>query len=412
MPTVSPGRIPPLDALRFAGVLAVVALHAGVAYSTVVPWWYVKDPEKSRWVDLVLAVADGFPMPLLFAVSGFFALPSLNRRGAAGFVAGKVWRLLVPLIGLTVLYCPVIAYVDFLDKGGRAGFFEHWLALLPSLADWGFRYFSGTQATAASREMIWPYHLWFLAMLFVFCLALAAARGVAGPGLTRQMAGRGAGWGRFCGLACGVGLAAGLGQLVWPDAAWGRLGPFLAFQPARVPQYVGFFLLGAFAWRRGWFVTHAVPGGLWRWGIGAAVLLVLLVASRIAATGAGSNAAGFLVAHGLARTGFALAVMGLLAVAMARTGTQSLWRRPGVSAASFNLYLLHFPPIIVMQYVLIGTGLPIAVKFALCFLVPTAACLGLGRLFGRRRRILVPVVVAVVFGLCLALWRSGGLAGA
>ncbi|KHK04552.1 acyltransferase family protein [Desulfovibrio sp. TomC] len=399
------GRIATLDGLRLVGVLAVVALHAGVAYSTVVPWWYVSDPARSRLIDILLSVADGFAMPLLFAVSGYFALPSLRRRGVAGFVVGKAWRLLVPLIGLTLFYCPVIAYVDYRDKGGTEGFFAHWLAMLPSLADWRWLYFSGMQAPAAARDLVWPYHLWYLALLFLFCLGLAAVGCVAGSVLARRIEGSGAGWGRFAVLALVVGVAAGLGQFFWSDAAWVRLGPFLAFQPARVPQYIGFFLLGLVAWKHGWFVKHALPGCLWVWSLGTVVLLVAMVASRVAALAGGLLAGGFLVAHGLARTGFALAVMGLLAAALARTGPQSLWQRPGLDAASFDLYLLHFPLLIVLQYALVTTGLPIIAKVGLCFLVPTAACLGVGRLFGRRRRLTMPVVAGVVFLVCLVVWR-------
>ena len=402
--TAAPGRIMALDGLRMAGVLAVAALHAGVAYGTVVPWWYVTDPTRSRLMDLALAVLDGFPMPLLFAVAGYFALPSLNRRGAAGFVAGKARRLLVPLVGLTLFYCPVIAYVDFLDKGGTGGFYKRWLALLPSLADWRLLYFSANQATAAARDMAWPYHLWFLPMLFLFCLTLVAGRRVAGPQSTRQAPGTGAGWGRFCLLAFGVGLAAGLGQLVWPDAAWARLGPFLAFQPARLPQYAGFFFLGVFAWKRGWFLEHAAPGRIWVWGLAAAVFFAFMAASRMAAMGAGSNAVGPFVAYGLARTGFALAVMGVLAAALVRTGTWARRQRPGLDIASFDLYLLHFPLVIVLQYALVGTGLPIAGKFIVCFSIPAAACLGIGRLFGRRRGAFVPVFAAAAFCLSLAVW--------
>ncbi|OLN27235.1 hypothetical protein DVDV_2201 [Desulfovibrio sp. DV] len=134
------------------------------------------------------------------------------------------------------------------------------------------------------------------------------------------------------------------------------------------------------------------------------VLFVAMVASRVVAMAGGAQAGWLLVFHGLARTGFALAVMGLLAVALARTGKQSLWQRPGLDVASFDLYLLHFPPVIVLQYALVGTELPIVAKFVVCFLVPAAACLGFGRLFGRQQRLTVPVIAAVAFVLCLVVW--------
>jgi peptidoglycan/LPS O-acetylase OafA/YrhL len=402
--TVSPGRIPSLDALRFVGVLAVVALHAGAAYSTVIPWWYVGDPDKSRLVDFVLAIWDGFTMPLLFAVAGYVALPSLARHGVAGFVAGKVRRLLVPLVGLTLLYCPVIAYVDFLDKGGRGGFFAHWLALLPSAADWRYRLFSAAAADGPAQDVMWPFHLWFLAVLFLFCLGLAGWRLLVGPGLTQPAAGGRAGWGWFGLAALAVGVAAGLGQLSGPDVAWARVGPFLAFEPKRLPLYAGFFLLGTYAWRRGWFVAHAVPGRAWAWGLGAVVLLILMVASRVASITAGPGGGWFAFSHGLAQAGFALAVTGLLAVVMDRTRPDCGWRRPGFFAVSFDLYLLHFPPVILLQYGLVGSAVPIAVKYGLCFGVPTAVCLGLGRLLGRHRRLLTPIAVAATCCFCLAVW--------
>ena len=115
--TAAGGRIAPLDALRLVGVLAVVALHAGVAYGTVVPWWYVTDPARTRLMDFVLALTDGFPMPLLFAMAGYFACPSLERHGPAGFVLGKARRLLVPLVGLTLFYCPVISLCGLFGQG-------------------------------------------------------------------------------------------------------------------------------------------------------------------------------------------------------------------------------------------------------------------------------------------------------
>lgn len=105
--------------------------------------------------------------------------------------------------------------------------------------------FSTTQATSVTRDMVWSYHLWFLSLLFLFCLALAAARRVAGSGLARPARAGGPSRGRFGLLALGVGLAAGVGQLCWPDGAWGRLGPSRLSSWRAFPSMPGFSCSGS-----------------------------------------------------------------------------------------------------------------------------------------------------------------------
>lgn len=402
----TPARFWQLDALRLAGVLAVVVQHAAVAYSAYVPWWYVRDPAKSALADLLLLVCDGATMPLLFALAGYFALPSLDRRGLGGFLAGRARRLLVPLVGLTLFFCPIIAYVDYLDKGGRDGFLAHWLAIVPTALDWRFLLFASADAAKVSQTLLWSFHRWFLAMLSVFCLVLAAARLTAGPGLTRRGSWGAWGLGRIGLLALGVGLAAGVGQMACPDPAWARLGPFLVFQPTRLPLYAGFFLLGAFVWKGGWSADHGLPGRPWAWGLACLVALVAMARTggdAIEAWAAGGPSVPLALANGLARTAFALAATVLAAWLIGRAKAGSPWRRPGLSRTSFDLYLYHFPPVVVLQYWLCGTALPMAAKFAVCTAVPILACLGASRLCGRRAWTR-PALVGLTFVGCAMFW--------
>lgn len=395
-----------LDALRLAGVLAVVVQHAAVAYSAYVPWWYVRDPAKSALADFLLLVCDGATMPLLFAVAGYFALPSLDRRGLAGFLAGRARRLVVPLVGLTLFFCPIIAYIDYLDKGGRDGFFAHWLAIVPTALDWRFMLFAGADAAKVSQTLLWSFHLWFLAMLFVFCLVVAGARLAVGPGLTHR--GRLGAWGlgRIGLLALGIGLAAGAGQLACPDPAWARLGPFLVFQPTRLPLYAGFFLLGAYAWKRGWSAGQSLPGRPWVWGL--AFLLTLAAMARtgggaLQAWASGAPSVPLSLAYGLARTAFALAATILAVALVGRVRAGSFWRRPGLSRTSFDLYLYHFPPVVVLQYWLCGTAVPVVAKIAVCCALPILVCLGATRLCGRRAWTR-PALVGLAFVGCAVFW--------
>ena len=395
-----------LDALRLAGVLAVVMQHAAVAYSVYVPWWYVRDPAKSALVDVILLVCDGATMPLLFAVAGYFALPSLDRRGLAGFLAGRARRLLVPLVWLTLFFCPIIAYVDYRDKGGLDGFFAHWLAIAPTALDWRFLLFADADAAKLSQTLMWSFHLWFLAVLFVFCLVLTAARLAVGPWLTRRESRGGPGWGGLGLLALGVGLAAGFGQMACPDPAWARLGPFLVFQPTRLPLYAGFFLLGASVWKRGWSAENGLPGRPWAWGLACLVALVVMARTggdAIEAWAAGGPSVPLALANGLARTAFALAATVLAAWLIGRAKAGSPWRRPGLSRTSFDLYLHHFPPVVVLQYWLCGTTVPVVAKIAVCSALPILVCLGATRLCGRRAWTR-PALVGLAFVGCAVFW--------
>ena len=366
----------------------------------------MRHPAKSALADVILLICDGATMPLLFAVAGYFALPSLDRRGLAGFLAGRARRLVVPLVGLTLFFCPIIAYVDYRDKGGLDGFFAHWLAIVPTVLDWRFLLFANADAAKVSQTLVWPFHLWFLAMLFVFCLLLAAARLAVGPGLTRRESRGGPGWGRLGLLALGVGLAAGVGQMACPDPAWARLGPFLVFQPTRLPLYAGFFLLGASVWKRGWSADHGLPGRLWAWGLAFLVALAAMARTggdALKAWAAGGLSVPLSLAHGLARTAFALTAIALAASLVGRAKAGSPWRRPDLSRTSFDLYLSHFPLVVVLQYWLCGTALPVAAKVAVCSILPILVCLGTTRLCGRRAWTR-PALVGLAFVSCAVFW--------
>jgi len=397
----STGRFRFFDAIRLSGVLAVVALHAAVAYSTLAPWWYVAETTRSDGINVLLSATDGFPMPLLFAVAGYFALPSLARRGPAGFLAAKLRRLGLPLAALTLFYTPIITYVDYLDKGGDLGYFKFWLSLLPSLLDWSFQYFGAPDGAAKAQTMLLSYHLWFLAVLLVFCGLLAAFRNVSG---LAARAGQGAGYGRFVLVVLGTALVEGLAQMMFSDMAWARFGPFFVFQPARLPIYAGFFLMGLFAWKRGWFVRYPAPGRAWAWGVAVVLAFGAMGGGGMAVMAPGPKSSLLLFAYGLARTGFGLAATGLLVVV-----GQRCWNNPGRTArsltdASYDIYLYHFPPVVVLQYLLVGAALPVSAKFSIAFLTPCLLCWAASNLAGRCGRFWLPAGVAAAFGACLLVW--------
>jgi peptidoglycan/LPS O-acetylase OafA/YrhL len=118
---------------------------------------------------------------------------------------------------------------------------------------------------------------------------------------------------------------------------------------------------------------------------------------------AGGPSVPLALAHGLARTAFALAAIVLAAALLGRAKAGSPWRRPGLSRTSFDLYLYHFPPVVVLQYWLCGTALPALAKVAVCGILPILVCLGATRLCGRRAWTR-PALVGLAFVGCAVFW--------
>jgi glucan biosynthesis protein C len=50
-------------------------------------------------------------MTVLFFIAGYFALPSLEKRGGKRFVIGKLKRLGLPWLVVIVLLLPVLDYL-------------------------------------------------------------------------------------------------------------------------------------------------------------------------------------------------------------------------------------------------------------------------------------------------------------
>jgi peptidoglycan/LPS O-acetylase OafA/YrhL len=92
-----PERLYFLDNLRAVVIILVIVLHASLTYMVAAPtWWYVLDPLRSGFFDLVVILTDIPIMLVLFFLAGYFAYPSLERRGPGDFMRDKLVRIGLP----------------------------------------------------------------------------------------------------------------------------------------------------------------------------------------------------------------------------------------------------------------------------------------------------------------------------
>jgi peptidyl-Lys metalloendopeptidase len=109
----SPNRLIFFDNLRYLMILLVLIFHSGASYGSIVAFWPYQDPNPTEVVDLLLMILDVFMMSILFFIAGYFALPSLQKKGSGSFVKDKFKRLGIPWLIVTILVLPILDYARF-----------------------------------------------------------------------------------------------------------------------------------------------------------------------------------------------------------------------------------------------------------------------------------------------------------
>ena len=153
-----------LDWIRALGAVAVIVLHAGIAYLTVpMPGlvWPAQHPVPSPAVNAVFWGIEACVMPLFLMLSGYVSWRSLRHRGRQEFVRQRVQRILFPLLAFGAIILPIELYLWMLGWVGNG--------------ELSWRDFRDLRL-GARKEHLWGLsHLWYLEYVFLYSLLLAAA---------------------------------------------------------------------------------------------------------------------------------------------------------------------------------------------------------------------------------------------
>jgi len=142
-----------LDWLRVFAILTVFTYHSGRFFNS--DDWHVKNPSTYFGMDVWETILANWMMPLLFLISGASIFYALNKSDTGKFIKDKILRLVVPLVIMGIIIFGVVQmYLETLTHGQFSGsFFE----FMP-------QYFQPGLFES------WGVHLWYLKMLFIFCL--------------------------------------------------------------------------------------------------------------------------------------------------------------------------------------------------------------------------------------------------
>jgi peptidoglycan/LPS O-acetylase OafA/YrhL len=177
-----------LDWVRIIAFFVLIVYHVGMYY---VSWdWHVKSPAASTGPEPFMMLSSPWRLGLLFLVSGVASSVMLARTRASTFLRRRSVRLLLPLVFGMLVVVPPQAYLEVVEKLGYSGGYAEFMRLYVT----GYHGFC--RGTGCLDLPTWN-HLWFVAYLWVYTVALASLVAVLGPRfdvLARWVAGALRGW--------------------------------------------------------------------------------------------------------------------------------------------------------------------------------------------------------------------------
>lgn len=380
--------------LRAFIVVMVVAHHAALAYHPYAPpppasllpqprWWGafpVVDPHKWGGSALLVGFNDQFFMSLMFFLSGLFIWRALSTKGVATFLRDRLLRLGLPFAAAAAVLAPLAYYPTYLQISGHAGvagFWHQWLSL-------------GN----------WPVgSAWFIAVLLAFD-GIAALLFVLAPSQVLKLGAMTSGADRRPAMLF-VALIAVSAVAYLPLArhfspfAWWTFGPF-AFQTTRILHYLVYFLTGVAVGSSGLGRGLLSPQGKLarRWPVWLAASLIFFVLATTVINAAMASWGKSPMLASAMNAGFVLSCAAscfafLAAFLRFAQSRSQAW--DSLSANSYGIYLIHYPVVSWMQYVLVPAALPAVAKWLIVF--PGALALSWAAAKAMRR---IPAVAHVI----------------
>ncbi len=367
--------------LRGVFILILVSFHASLAYlgSTAGPaahftqppfqWlaFPVVDSRRFYGFDLYCAWEDVHVMALMFFLSGLFVPGSLRRKGAARFLADRVLRLALPFLFSVLAVAPLALYPVF-----------HGLHPHASIAD-----YIGAYRSLPFLPNGPAWFLWLLLAISIAAGALYAAAPATLDALGRIAAGARLRPQRFLlTLAAAATLAYVPLALIFGPFPWLERGPF-SVQLSRPLLYLVYFFAGASVGAAGLGEGLLAPDGAlarnWR-RLGALSAATLF--TWMGLTGVTLNAPAFApmpmrALSALAYVGASVAgVMLLMAISTRFLAQRIRWLEP-LSRNALGIFILHYAPLVWMQYLMLDAPLPAIVKASFVFAVALPLSLAL-----------------------------------
>ncbi|HEY0063856.1 MAG TPA: acyltransferase family protein [Telluria sp.] len=348
-------RVHSLDAVRAFALLLGVVLHATMSFLPGPRIWLVDDGESSIVLSVAFFVIHMLRMLTFFLIAGFVARLSLNKLGPAPFFKDRLFRIGLPLIAGWAILFPALMVAGKVPAA-------YWTITLPAFP---------------------LIHLWFLYLLGLFYVAAALLQLLPKWNSGRLTHVLLQPWAVLF-------LAAPLCLSLYLQPYWmmwfGIPTPDQSLIP-NLPATTGFGTAFLFGW-----LASSRPDALGIWqGRWPHHLLIALACTAFCLAKAGLTPLLMPVPQGSGKLMYAASyslgawcwALALIGMAQRFLSTQSATRRY-LADASYWIYLVHLPLVVLLQQVVSQLAWPWPLKFVFVLVAAFAVMLATYALFVRR----------------------------
>ena len=395
IPNSSPSnnRVVFLDNLRYLFVIGVVIQHATMAYMPST-WWPVAD-EPSLLVSAFTGFFDGFLMPSLFFIAGFFAVPSIMNKPVLQFIKGKLRRLGIPWLACTLFIGPVLPLIYHYTRNDMtlaASYGHTWLALMKNALSFDIGLLP-SMTQVMENDLFYQRYMWFISLLLLFFLIFSlfyslgkkwfkpvdASLNTAEPSIlstiktvsTVVLL-------TFFGSTLLIGIMFAMSPCVSNPESWFTLVNVIQFRVSRIFLHAAYFILGIRTYKKRWLENGKLPGHQRTWALSFLFAVVAYYASFfLMMTRVDSGAEKLYgLLYWFCLNFFTITTLGLT-LSMGYHYLNNPNRFNSFMANhSYNLYLTHYLFVIVFQLLLVSIpGISSLMKFM--FVPLLAICCGL-----------------------------------
>ncbi|UCH38276.1 MAG: acyltransferase family protein [Candidatus Bathyarchaeota archaeon] len=368
------------DNLRGLIIVFVTFFHSSMNYTLLDSFWRKVIP------------LDVFLMLILFFIAGYFALPSLQKKGIKQFLTCKLKRLGLPLIVGILFVLPILDYLHYrhtvtFSGTPSSGISEYWISCVTKIGEFNMGLLN-IHEQFYMPDQFYQHYLWFLSLLIVFFVVLSGfyflkKEWVYNPSNTSEHSrvfGKSFQKVFFISGLLLSGYYYAIIQFVPSEATFFTMGNIIQLQPARLGLYFGGFLLGIFAFTKNWFKNDEAPTTVFKAGSTTIILLVgtILIGKLYFES---------LIPSSEIQLSFALMYnfLCLSTLLLLITTAKKYWNTPSkthqkLTLNSYNIYLFHYAPIIIIQLLLSSiTTIPAVIKSVIVFSITLIICFGLSQ---------------------------------